>query len=389
MPSTHTRTPKQRKETTNVVNMDSLFMYNRALEMVIFGPNFNIDNTMNIYYMFYSCDRLKVIYAKNDFNPPEGILTNGIFQGCWVLVGGYETSYKTTYKDSTNKVDYAKISNSEQNGYFTYYEDYNRYFLNYNLNGGSTVHDNSECYGNLTIDFKLYEPEKNGYLFDGWSSYSGEDPVPVVKISNTMSGNKTYTANYVESDTVFNIPGSCTFNGSEANITGDDCINIADPTNPISYTNDKYIDTQINLYDSTNFNKNYEITFTISNYSPNDQVNQATIMNSKVENSSLGYPGIAFRRGGDGYLELTQTLNRKKASASMYYSNNYKVSISRKNGYITYKINDYELNLLQDMRTYTQQFVQSLWFGAASDGSGGAQRHFVGTLSNIVVKLER
>ena len=378
--------------TSNVVNMDSLFMYDRALEMVIFGPNFNIDNTMNIYYMFFSCDKLKVIYAKNDFNPPEGIKTNGIFQGCWVLVGGYGTSYKTTYKDSTNKVDYAKISNSEQNGYFTYYEDYTRYKINYILNGGSVYHDNPERYGSpmlSSIDF--YPAVKDGYIFTGWTSSAGQTPTPVVNVTSSMSGDKTYTANYVESDTLVNIPGPCTFDGTN-NVVGNDCKNIVDPLNPVDCTTRPYIDTLINLYDTTNFNKNYEISFTISNFDYDSQVNQGTVMNAKLEDSFAGYPGLAVRKNGEkGYLEVTQTLNKNKKTKIFNVSNSGDVVITvyRLNGYIYYRKNENNYVVVQDMRSYNQTFNQTLWFGAAPDGSGGFQRGFVGTLKNITVKLER
>ena len=376
--------------TSNVVSMDSLFMYDRDLSMVILGSNFSIDNTTNINYMFYSCDKLKAIYAKNDFNPSENLSSTGMFQGCWSIVGGYGTSNKTTYINAN--IDNAKISNSEQSGYFTYYDDYTRYKINYILNGGSVYYDNPERYGSpmlSSIDF--YPAVKDGYIFTGWASSAGQTPTPVVNVTSSMSGDKTYTANYVESDTLVNIPGPCTFDGTN-NVVGNDCKNIVDPLNPVDCTTRPYIDTLINLYDTTNFNKNYEISFTISNFDYDSQVNQGTVMNAKLEDSSAGYPGLAVRRNGEkGYLEVTQTLNKNKKTKtfSVSSSGDVVITVYRLNGYIYYRKNENNYVVVQDMRSYNQTFNQTLWFGAAPDGSGGFQRGFVGTLKNITVKLER
>ena len=70
--------------------------------------------------------------------------------------------------------------------------------------------------------------------------------------------------------TVFKIDGTCVFHGydiqqgtGDGYITGNDCsmggINWADGTH-------KYIDTGVKLYDSTNYEKDYEVGFTITAY---------------------------------------------------------------------------------------------------------------------------
>ncbi|MBE6161369.1 MAG: hypothetical protein E7158_04035 [Firmicutes bacterium] len=180
--------------------------------------------------------------------------------------------------------------------------------------------------------------------------------------------------------TVFIQKGACTFNGSDQNISGDECS---------KYTNKKYIDTGIALYSNENWKKDYEIGFTIDEFTYAGQENQAVFVNTKLEEQSKSWPGLVFRRGGNNNsLELTQYINKVK-KAQLFSSNSMPmtVRIRRKDGVIYYSINDAGFIALQDMNNFNQQFDVTTWFGAAPNNSGVPMRYLKATMSNMYVKL--
>ena len=179
-------------------------------------------------------------------------------------------------------------------------------------------------------------------------------------------------------NTVFHIDGECTFNGKDSNITGAGCA---------AYSNQKYIDTGINLYSKENINKDYEISFNIVNYNPNGQdsgTTQNTLVSNKKEGSSG--QGLAFRRMDDKF-EITQTLAGSKASTNEKANGIRNVKIYRKKGIVYYMYNDGTLKKLQDKKDVTSFINETLWFGAAPDTSGVPFRYLKATLSDITVKM--
>ena len=70
--------------------------------------------------------------------------------------------------------------------------------ISYNLNGGNYENGktNSEVYGNASESFELNNPQKEGYIFTGWTGSNGNEPQVVVKIEKGTEGNKSFTANY-------------------------------------------------------------------------------------------------------------------------------------------------------------------------------------------------
>ena len=187
---------------------------------------------------------------------------------------------------------------------------------------------------------------------------------------------------------VFAIPGTCNLNGYNGNITGPTCINSRGET----YYDIDYIDTGVKLFDSTNWQKDFEIGFTLSNYSasnqtpdPVDNNNQHTILNSKWENSTAKYPGFTFRRSTNG-LELTSRNNEDKQTKSITYSNNMTIRIIRKDKKVYYNINGGNFVPLQDFTNLYRQFDIPVWFGATNINNV-VRRKTVCTLSNIYIKL--
>ena len=191
-----------------------------------------------------------------------------------------------------------------------------------------------------------------------------------------------------EFPTVFSITGTCNLNGYTGNITGETCVNNRGGT----YTDIDYIDTGIKLFDTTNWEKDFEIAFTLVHYSAGDQTpdpvdnnNQHTILNSKWENSSAKYPGFTFRRSTSG-LELTSRNNEDKPKKDITYSDNMTIRIIRKNKKVYYNVNDGAFAPLQDFTNLYTNFDTTVWFGATSINNV-VRRKTACTLSNIYIKL--
>lgn len=175
------------------------------------------------------------------------------------------------------------------------------------------------------------------------------------------------------------------------------------------YANDDYIDTGIALYSLENYQRDYEVHFTIDSYVPTSQPDtQSTIFNDKLSSSVTGEPyggkspGIIVRRNGSKYLEIKSTYGAptdhseiryvdKTPAATAY--NGTDVRIFRIDGIIYSSVDNGPLILLQDYTSFNQQFGLSAWFGAYPDnvncteGCTAAKRYFTGSLSNMYIKL--
>ncbi len=269
--------------------------------------------------------------------------------------------------------------------YIAHFEE-RSYEITYNNN-----FDPEETYTQL-IQFNATENltplafTRTGYRFLHWNTES--DDSGIVYYDNEPVNNMiedyaiTLYAIWAEEgvDTfpkVFELNGSCTFNGGN-NITG--CAEYADQT---------FIDTGIELYNTENYQKDFEIYFEITEYNPNSQPTtngQETIMNSKLENKNLGYPGLAFRKNTNK-LELTQTIGGNRVAIQELYTNVSTVRILRRNRIIYYSFNGGELIELQNTQGFNQQFNVPVWFGASMDENGNAFRHVNATISNIYIKM--
>ena len=275
------------------------------------------------------------------------------------------------------------------------YKEKTQYTVRFDSKGGSNVPDryimDGQQVGALTT------PTREGYRFLGWYT---DDTTYQTEISATtvITGNVTFYARWealiTNLDYVFYIPGECTFGGINGSITSSEnnCISTINPTgNAIDYTlsSGKYIDTGVSLYSTTNIGKDYEIGFTIEDYDPSANVNRATFMNTKKEET--GYPGLTFRRNETTNDLLLQV--RNTSSANLEYtvaaSTVTSVKINRIGGDIYYSINDGPRTLIASP-SYNPTFNLTAWFGAAANNPAGttAQRHLVGTLSNMYVKLQ-
>ena len=185
----------------------------------------------------------------------------------------------------------------------------------------------------------------------------------------------------------FSLDGPCTFNGKSGNITGENCS---------KYHNTNHIDTGIKLYSSDTYQEDYEISFQIDEYDPNNQDNvdngqdnvdngQATMMCAKTEKSELKYTGIVCRRERNS-IQISQSINGNKVPKTISSTTTRKISIIRKNTYVFYSINDGPYTYLQSTNNLSYFTDATLVFGSAIDSSGNPFRLFRGTLSNMKAK---
>ena len=261
------------------------------------------------------------------------------------------------------------------------------YTITFNTNGGSSVSPITRKHGQPLGS--ITTPTKTDMFFEGWYSDSG--------LSNKVSENTPATgftvlyANWTTNNfpTVWSQVGACEFHGAtEGNITGSECT---------AYHNDRFIDTGIPLYDSTNASLDYEIHFHIDHYSPSEQKSgedQQTFVTDKLSTSAADgkAPGVIFRRSGTK-LQVSSKMNTTSKSEDHEYNGIEDVRIFRIDGIIYYSLNNGALIQLQNVSAFNQYFGLSTWFGAYPDNVDctqnctAAKRYLTGTLSNMYIKL--
>ena len=244
-----------------------------------------------------------------------------------------------------------------------------------------------------TIGNRLPTPTRTNHKFFGWYTDDGtfyEEVTPATVVDDDI----TYYARWIDDTSSFPIVWSetnaCTFDGTH-NVSGDYC----SASNKVL----PYINTAVQLFTQSNYENDFEVGFTIVEYDPAANGSQATLVNSKQENSSNNYPGFVFRRATTtDNFELTQKWKGNAGATQSFTSADVKsVRIVRRkevvNGtdhiIIYYAINGGALTPLQDITDVTKvYFDTSVWFGMAVTSNGtGTQRPLVGTLTDMYVKL--
>lgn len=217
----------------------------------------------------------------------------------------------------------------------------------------------------------LPSPTMDGYLFDGW--YKESDYQNKVSSNTVVTGDMTLHAKWVSNPFAYVYPRH---------------------TESLVCDGATYVDTGVMLYNydpvtgTGNWDKDYEIGFTIEEYDYNSQTTeQAVFMNTKYENQAAGWPGLVVRKSAQK-IEITQTTDSGKVQR--YISNltfPMDVKIIRKNKTVYYQVNGGTLYNVQNMSNFTKYFDIPVYFCAGDDGNGGVQRYLVGTISNYYVKM--
>ncbi len=261
------------------------------------------------------------------------------------------------------------------------------YEIKFDSNGGNDIPSKYVAEGTAIGELQI--PEKENYKFRGW--YTDNSYTTKVNENTVPTESTTYYAKWVDwLETVFSIESPVTFNGKD--------VAIADGEVPDQYlgSDGKFVNSHVALFSEENYDKDFEIGFTIESFDPDDQdlieKRQYAFVNTKDEDGSTNIrPGFVFRvlSNDKNKLELAAATNTtKNTTFNDYRTVNY-VKIYRQKKKIYYSINGGEKKLINlDFQNYTGRFSTETTFGASVQQDGTPFRHLRGTLSNMYVKLE-
>lgn len=260
----------------------------------------------------------------------------------------------------------------------------------------------------------LNEYTREGYLFVGWNTLAdagdgghayrnGQRVQNLDALDGAVIDDEVVTlyAQWEENvmHAVFEINGECVFHGYDMQqnpeagyITGSGCevggVNYADGTH-------RFIDTGVQLYSQDNYEKDYEIGFTILEYNsnrqykePGDNASQASFMNTKLEDESKHFPGLVVRKNSNN-IEVTQTINNVRPTPGLHSAaTTTKVTVARVDGVVYYAFNDDPFTRLQDINGTSNYFNTTVWFGAAARADGVTPMRFIDAkLTDMYVKM--
>ena len=288
------------------------------------------------------------------------------------------------------------------------------------IDGGTPV---AQSYGTLSVAAPTMTSDD--MFFGGWcteqtilntythnyecegTTYQPGDTYP---IDQTADGtNITLYAIWVDDffPVVWAQTGKCVFTSTQTgtdtyqgNVSGTECA---------EYNGKQYIDTGIALYNNKNYQKDYEVHFTLDTFNPNAQLEtQATMFNDKLSSSvtEMPYggksPGAVVRLTSNHAFEIKSTYGAptdhaiSRVVTKTPYTTAYNgtdVRIFRINGHIYTSVDNEPLVELQNYTSFNQQFGLTAWFGAypnnvvCTENCTSAKRFFTGEMSNMYIKL--
>ncbi len=256
--------------------------------------------------------------------------------------------------------------------------------VTFNTNGGTLDNgaSNTRTVSEGSAVGTLPTASLTNYRFFGWYTDDGTF-YDEVYADEVIEDDITFYAKWVGDTTSLPILWSeinaCTFNGN-AVISGDYCTQ--DKTK-------KMVDTGIALFNTTNYQNDFEIGFTIIDYDTSSQTQtQATLVNSKYENSGLNYPGFVLRRSGTNFQLTSRWSSGTPTDALTAAANLKTVKIVRESGVLKYSFNGGALTTYYDTSSNTHRFDTRVWFGAAATSDNEtSQRWLVGTLTDMYVRM--
>jgi len=236
------------------------------------------------------------------------------------------------------------------------------------------------------------------------------DFVPVYKIEYVDITNNNYPTYALEGEDVTvdflkDIPGAVIIQGSNNYTYNNPTLTLTNIENDIvvknkcvgenviycrtyyEFTGNNYLDTGVYLFNETNVNDNFELTFNIVEYGDNE--NYATLVNSLYEDH-MTYPGFVYRSyvyEDDKRQELHANANSNFHDQKFDIATTKKVTIVRLDGILYFADNDNLLVQVQDFTEFDTYFDIPVTFGASMDAQKNPFRYFNGTLSNMQIKL--
>ena len=315
-----------------------------------------------------------IVPNASDISQTNPGVTLRLRSGRWIFEVGNETdklfSYSLPINDLINK-EFKLIRINNGNTIKLYYsiDNQNPKFLKdlTNMNPNDAMLSFGATYFN-EITHRYFEGKIDNISF---------------KYYDDLTLGKFINDDYDESfPVVFKLTGPCTFNGDENTISGKECE---------AYGDSKFINTNVSLFSEENYKKDFEISFDISNYDPYDQspsTIQQTFMNIKLEDESLGYPGIVVRKSAESiYIGAKDGKGNVSKNRTIKYVDASNVRIIKKDDIVYYSFNGESFKELLDMSQLDHTFDVPLYFGASSLPDGTPMRIVHATLSNMTIRM--
>ena len=298
--------------------------------------------------------------------------------------GGWNTAADGSGTSYTNKEIVSNLGNDGD--VITLYAQWIEpihYYVHFDANGGTgTMPDQRFNYDSIPVPLDGYDFTRPGYIFKGWNTAADgsgtayQDEEQVCDLTDVPDGIVTLYAQYRR--IAYENSGDIVFDG----------------------TANTFIDTGVNVFSTTNFNKDFEIRFTfksidsdVFDYTPE----QPTMFNVKDESNNK-YPGFNIRFNG-GVNTMTPTYRWggntvNKPSSGIATSNSPIEFVYRRVGNnitmeYSYGGNTYRENLFnQTSWTLNQDFATNVAFGGYFNSSNQPGRFFKGTLADIIIIID-
>lgn len=246
-----------------------------------------------------------------------------------------------------------------------------------------------------------------GYKENGFNEDSIEYPISlqfdfkrIFSITYKNITNNNYPKTILESETkvitfVDDIPNNVSLSGATSYTFESPILTISDPIDEVVITGSiysrhydelvfdgtNYVDTGVYLFNSENIDKNFIISFEISDVSAS-QINLATIVNSMEEISP--YPGFVLRMQNNSNTKIEFNSPKIKTKTGINVSTLEKILLKRENDIYYIQINDGTIEKLGTYN-YDKIFDISLVLGTSLDSD--PVRYFKGTLSNVNIEV--
>ena len=325
-------------------------------------------------------DQVVSLGRPTTINSNEFTLTDFAFDGWNTKADGSGSSYANNYTITTDIGNDGDVINL-----FAQWALAEKYYVHFDANGGTgTMANQKFLIGDAARPLTQNAYTRANYEFRGWNTQpdgSGVHYDDLQSVSDLSIIEDDVVTLYAEWWKIqYNHPGNAVFDG----------------------TLSTFIDTGVNVFDSTNINKDFEIRFTyksvdsdIFTYTPT----QPTIFNVKDESNSK-YPGFNIRfnsanstanmtptyRWGQGSSQSAPNIATANAPITFIYK--------RKNGVITYEYSytgytstPYTV-VDQGAWTLNQPFATNVAFGGFFDGTNTPGRFFKGTLADMIILMD-
>ncbi len=317
---------------------------------------------------------------------PTTINSNGYYLEDYVFANwntqpdGSGTSYANNYNITSDLGNDGDVINL-----YAQWDLADRFFVHFDANGGTgTMANQKFLIGDSPRPLTQNAYTRANYEFRGWNTQpdgSGVHYDDMQSVSDLSIIDDDVVTLYAEWWKIqYNHPGNAVFDG----------------------TLSTFIDTGVNVFDSTNINKDFEIRFTYKSVDSDIFTytqTQPTIFNVKDESNSM-FPGFNIRfNSTNSTANMTPTYRwgqRQSQSAPNIATANAPITFiyKRKNGVITYEYSytgytstPYTV-VNQGAWTLNQPFATNVAFGGYFDGTNTPGRFFKGTLSDMIILMD-